>query len=198
LKSNTTYYVKAKAMQGEFTETGYGPVSSATTSPPQLSFDIDVSATDTDTNPPFNIDMGILNAGSVIDSPQKIWIDLSSNADSGAKIYTYSANSGLKSSRSAYTINSATADLGSALEGFGAQGQTATQGSGGPLTIASPYNGSSQNVGLINTIVREVFDSGGPITSGRGSFLLKAKARAATPAANDYSEVITLIAAGRY
>lgn len=198
LKPNTTYYVKAKAMHDEYTETGYGPVSSVATSPPQLSFDIDVAATDIDTNPPFSINMGNLNAGTVIDSPQRVWVDLDSNGESGAKVYTYSANSGLKSTKATYTISSATADLGSALEGFGAQGQSVGQTSGGPLTITSPYNGSTQNVGLIDTVIREIFTSAGPITAGRGSFLLKAKARASTPAASDYAETVTVIAASSY
>jgi len=77
LSSNTTYYVKVKAMQGKFTETNYGPVATAATVSPTLTFDIDVSATDTETDPPFSINFGDLVAGSVTDSPQKIWIDLS-------------------------------------------------------------------------------------------------------------------------
>lgn len=198
LASSTTYKVKVKAFQGKFSESGYGPVATAATVSPQLSFDIDVSATDTDTNPPFATVFPALTAGSVQDSPEKIWVDFATNANNGGRVYIYGQNAGLKSDAVATTIPSASGDLTSASSGFGAQGSTAAQVSGGPFSILSPYNGASQVVGIIDTSIREIFSTSAPIVGGRGSLVLKAKASAVTPAAGDYTEVLTMIASANY
>ena len=98
-----------------------------------------------------------------------------------------------------YTITSASADLASASEGFGVQGVSKTQSSGGPLDYVSPYNGSSDNVGVVDSTIREIFStSTSPISGGRGSFVLKARASGNTPAANDYGDTLTLVAAASY
>lgn len=198
LANNTTYYVKVAAKKGAFTQTGYGPVASAATVNPSLTFDIDVSATDTDTEPPFGMQFSDLLAGSVVDSPQKIWVDVATNGESGGKVYVYGQNGGLASTTASYTIPSSTGDLTSLPEGFGAQGASATQTTGGPLTIAEPYNGSTNTVGVTDTAVRDIFTSAAPLTGGRGSFLLKAKSSSVTPASDDYSETLTVIASASF
>ncbi len=198
LQSSTTYQIKVKAMSGRFTETGFGPTASAATSPPSLAFDIDVSASDTETSPPYQMDFGNLLSGSVTDGPQKIWLDLDTNADYGARIYLSGNAAGLASLSAANTITSATADLSATNEGFGAQSASATQSSGGPLAATSPYDGSSANVGIISTTLRQLYASSGPIASGRSSFLLKAKAGTQTPAADDYQDILTAIAAASF
>ena len=198
LASSTTYTVKAKAWRGQFTESGYGPTSSAATVDPQLSFDIDVSATDTSTNPPYEIDFGNLLVSTVTNSPQRIWVSLDTNAESGGKVYLSGQNAGLKSLAAAYTIASATGDLGTLSEGFGAQGASATQSSGGPLALVSPYDGSSDNVGVADTVIRELFTAPAPITAGRGSVILKAKTKPLTPASGDYTEILTAIASASF
>ncbi len=198
LVPNTTYQIKANAMQGAFTETQYGPNASASTSPVSISFDIDVSASDTETAPPYATSFGFLLPATVTNATAKIWIDIDTNANSGAMIYMNSTNNGLKSNTTGITITSVTADLASASTGFGVQGSTATQSSGGPLSITSPYNGAGQNVGLLDTALRQVFSAPAPITAGRGSVTLKAKSAATTPAGADYQDVITVIAAGSF
>ncbi|MBI5621080.1 hypothetical protein HY949_04820 [Candidatus Gottesmanbacteria bacterium] len=198
LAQNTTYYVKSVAKKGKYTQTGYGPTASATTVNPSLTFDIDVSATDTDTEPPFGIQFSDLLAGSVIDSPKKVWVDLATNGESGGKVYIYGQNAGLSSATTSYTIPSATGDLTSASEGFGAQGASATQTTGGPLTMSAPYNGTSNTVGITDTAIRDIFSSTNPITGGRGSFALKAKSSSVTPASDDYSETLTVIASASF
>ncbi|MFZ5845071.1 MAG: hypothetical protein ACOY0S_01235 [Patescibacteria group bacterium] len=198
LVDGTTYYVKAAAKQGNFTETGFGPVASASTVNPNITFDIDVSATDSETDPPFAISFSDLLLGSVIDSPQKVWVDLATNGESGGKVYVYGQNGGLLSSVRSYTITSVTGNLSSLSEGFGAQGTSATQTSGGPLVMESPYNGSAENVGVTDTNIREIFTSANPITGGRGSFLLKAKSSSVTPVSDDYSETLRVIASAAF
>lgn len=198
LLSDTTYRVKMKAWHGKFTETGYGPEGSAATVSPTLSFDIDVAETDTDTAPPFEVSFGDLTAGSVSESPQKVWVDFSTNGISGGTVYVSSGNAGLSSASTGATLPSATADLGSAGSGYGAQGMSVSQSSGGPLSIASPYDGSADTVGGVDGSLREIFSSGSPISGGRGSFVLKAKSAPLTPAASDYVDVLTVVASAGF
>lgn len=198
LTPSTTYKIKVKAIHGDFTESGYSATATAATVGAQLSFDIDVAATDTETSPPYAVAMGNVLAGSVITASDRVWFDLASNAESGGNIYIYSQNGGLSSAVAAYTIASATADLASASEGFGVRSNSATQSSGGPISAVSPYDGSSDNVGIINSLIREIYTSSNPLSGGRTSFLLKAKSSNLTPPSTDYAETITAIAAGKF
>lgn len=197
LAAGTTYTVKAKAWQGKFTETGYGPTASVATSDPQLSFDIDVAATDVD-NSVTTLDLGSLPAGSVVTGTNRVWIDLDTNGATGGKVYVSAANSGLYSSTASHTISSATGNLAALQSGFGAQGASVAQTSGGPLAMVAPYDGSSDTVGVTDTTIREIFSTSAPIVGGRGSFVLKAKSANTTPAAGDYVETLTVIASGSF
>lgn len=198
LLPSTTYKVKVKAWQGKFTETGYGPTATAATVSPKLTFDIDVSATDTNTDPPFSTNFGNLLAGTVTDSPQKIWVDFDTNAESGGRVYVAASNAGLESTVTNYTIDAVTGNLTSLSEGFGAQGYSATQSAGGPLTVTTTYDLTSNNVATTDTTIREIFTTSNPVTAGRGAFLLKAKSSAVTPAASDYTESLTVIASASF
>lgn len=193
LLSSTTYTVKVKAMQGSFTETGYGPTASAATLSPTLTFDIDVAATDID-NSVTTLDLGSLLAGTVVDSAEKIWVDFVTNGESGGRVYVYGSNAGLLSTRAAYTISAVTGNLTALTEGFGAQGSTATNG----LSEATLYDQTGNTVGIVDTAIREIFTATAPTTGGRGSFLLKAKSGAVTPAASDYTETLTVIASASF
>jgi hypothetical protein len=195
LTPNTSYSIKVKAMRGVFTESGYGPTASVSTSNVSLTFDIDVSASDTETAAPYTVSFGNLLASTVNDSPSKVWFDLDTNALSGGKIYILSQNSGLLSARTGYTIASVSGDLTSLNEGIGAQGSSSTQSGGGPFVIVNPYDGSTNNVGLIDAQYRAMFSSAAAITAGRSSFLLKAKTTTLTPAATDYADLFTVVAA---
>lgn len=198
LSPNTTYSIKVNAIQGDFTETEYGPAATAATVPPSITFDIDVASTDTETDPPFSVSFGNLLPATVVTAPDKIWIDLDTNADSGAKVYVRSAYAGLHSTARNYTLVSATANLSSATSGYGAQGSSTRQSAGGPLSISSPFNVTGQNIAGLTTSLQEVFSSPSPITAGRGSFSLLAKAAALTPASNDYQDTVTVIAAAAF
>ncbi|MFA9262623.1 MAG: hypothetical protein ACEQSB_04695 [Undibacterium sp.] len=198
LTASTTYKVKVKSWQGKFTETGYGPTSSAATVGARLTFDIDVSASDTDTGPPYTTNLGDLIAGTVTSSPEKIWVDFDTNGENGGKVYVVASNAGLQSSRASYTISSVTGNLTSLSEGFGAQGSSATQSAGGPFSVATLYNVASNNVAVTDTTIREIFSASAPVTAARGSFLLKAKSSAVTPAASDYTETLTVLASASF
>ena len=188
LTPGTTYKVKVKAIQGKFTETGYGPTASAATINPTLSFGINTNT----------INFGTIVIGAVNTAPQDVVASFDTNAEAGGSVFVSGANAGLQSTTVSYTINSATADLSVASTGFGAQGISATQTSGGPLSIVSPYDGAVDNVGITDTNNRVIFDTVNPIVGGSGTFRLKAKAANITPAANDYRETLTVIASGKF
>lgn len=198
LSDTTTYQVKAKAYRGAYTESGYGPAASANTSPPLLTFDIDVAATDISTNPPYLVDMGELLANSVIDSTNRVWATLDTNAESGGIVYVSGQNAGLKSSAANYTIASSSGDLSALAEGFGAQIASTAQSSGGPLSGAATYAVAGANIGVTDSQIRNIFTSSSPIISGRGSFILKAKSKDQTPSSQDYQEILTVIASASF
>ena len=187
LSSSTTYYFKVAAMQGKFTATGFGPsANAATVAPPSLSFSVS----------PNNLSMGSLNAGSVVNGPSNISFTFTSNGAFGGTIYAAGSDTGLRSVASAYTIQIApgSGDLSTLSEGFGLQGLSASS----PLSIQSPYNGSSNVVGSIYTTFQPVFTATSTINSGTASATVKAKASATTPSAQDYTETLTFVAAASY
>lgn len=199
LNPNTTYYVRVAARQGSYTQSPFGPIATASTVNPQMTFDIDVAPLDQESSAPYNLSLGTLSPTSVTTAPDKIWFDISSNAENGSTIYIYSNTAGLLSTSANYTINTSTANLAALDEGFGVRGDTTSQISGGPLNRISPYNGSGDTVGIIDTSIRSIFDtSSSPINSARGSLLVKARANNATPSAQDYQTIIYLVSAGNF
>lgn len=199
LASSTVYTVKAKAFRGKFTESAYGPVASASTVNPQLSFDIDVAATDISTSPPYVVNFGTIPVSTVTNSGVRVWISLDTNAESGGMVYVSGQNAGLRSADAAYTIAAQTGDLSTLAEGFGVQGKSIAQTSGGPLALDSLYNVSGTNVGVEDSLIRQIFNTSGvPIVGGRGSFIMSAKTKPLTPASADYAEVMTAIASASF
>lgn len=194
LTPGTTYKVRTKATHGLYTETGLGPEANAATSVVTLDFDIDVSASDTETAAPYVVAFGDLSVGSVNTATDKIWVDLSTNAENGGFVYVYGANSGLFSANTSYTISSSSIDLSSAGEGFGIR-----ENSSSNLTFLSPYNVAADNVGIVDTTVREIVNSSfAPVSSGRASVLVKVKPSSIAPAASDYSDTITFISSATF
>jgi hypothetical protein len=183
------------ALQGNFTNSPFGPTASAATVTPSITFSI---ATDSQSVPPFSTNFGNLLPATITSASDKIWAYISTNANSGAYVYVKSANSGLHSNHVSTTINSASTNLTGAGTGYGAQGVAATQSSGGPLSIISPYNVATTNVGILDSNTRVIFSSPAPISSGSGDFKLMAKAAALTPASSDYGDTLTITAAAAY
>jgi hypothetical protein len=50
----------------------------------------------------------------------------------------------------------------------------------------------------LDGFLRQVFSAPADITAGRGSVILKTKVAAGTPAATDYQDVLTIVAAGAF
>ena len=203
LNVNQIYYVKVKATQhqfdkasGRYTESAYGPISNATTASQSITFNL---VTSNQASPPFSIDLGNLPAGTPVTSAQTINVTLSTNAVSGGDIYISGSDTGLKSASTGNIITSATADLTSATQGFGAHNNTITQGSLGTLGVAdSIYSGSGNNVGIVNTTTHSIYTATAPITGPTGKIQLIGKSATTTEAATDYSDTLTLVASGNF
>jgi len=200
LDANTTYTIKVAARRGQFfTQSEWGPTATASTDPLSITFDIDVASTNTESASPYTVSLGDLNSGSVTTASDLVWIDLTTNSQNGGYVYVYSTNGGLNSSTTSYTIDSITGDLSSADEGFGIRSNSVAETSGGPLIAISPYNVSGDNVGVTDSTIRNIYtSSGNPLSGGRASFLLKAKASSLTPSSSDYSEILTIIASAAF
>ena len=199
LNPGTTYTVKVAASQGAYTQSGFGPTAQAVTSNPTLVFDIDIASSDTETAPPFTVNIGSLTATSVITAPDKIWLDIESNGTSGALIYVYGTNGGLLSNSTAKTISSTSSNLAAISEGYGARYDTVAESAGGPMRAVTPYDGAAEVVGVLDSTKRLIFDSSdAPVADGRTSFLIKAKASAVTEAATDYTDTLTIIGTAAY
>lgn len=191
----TTYSVRARATQGNFTESIDGPAVSQATAAATLSFDLATSAGPT---PPYVVSLGTLTSGSINSGNNTINTSLTTNGASGGNVYIASKNGGLLSSSTSYLIAAVSNDLSTASEGFGAQNSSISQSSGGPYTVQSPYNGSGNNVGVLSTLIRSLYSSSGPVTGGTAVLNLKAKPSSSAIAATDYQEIITFTAAANF
>ena len=200
LYPGTLYTVQVAARQSDFfTQFMWGPTASASTDNSTLSFDIDISTSDSETAAPYILAVGNLTAGSVSTSTNKVWIDFATNANNGGFLSISGTNNGLQSTTVAHTINSQTADLTAQPSGYGARSNSATQTSGGPMTALTPFNGISDNVGALTSSRVYIYDtSEAPVVGGRVSFELKAKASNTTPSANDYTDTLTVLATGSF
>lgn len=191
LSSSTTYQVKVKALQGNYTGSAFGPVASASTVAPSVSFSLSTTLTST---PPFTVGFTSITAGTVATGTADALIGLTTNANNGGAVYIKDTNAGLYSALANTTIVSASADLSSATTGYGGQITATNQASGGPLASQSPFNGTANNVGALTASLQPIITTTAPVTSGSATFRLKAKAAATTPSASDYTDTIMLIA----
>lgn len=199
LTPDSAYAVKVKAIQGKFTETDFGPEDTANTSAISLTYDLDVSAIDEETGSPYQVTFNTLTPGTVTTAADKVWVDVDTNAIEGAFVYAYASSAGLQSTNAGHTISAMTGNLAGASEGFGIRSDAVSEDTGGPLVAVSPYDGSSDVVGTLDTTTRTLFTtSGEPISNGRAALLVKAKASSVTPAATDYTTILTIVASATF
>lgn len=189
LASSTTYKVKVAALQGEASGSPFGPVASATTQAPSVTFGLQTSLT---TTPPFSVAFASLPAGQVSAGGATITASVTSNAANGGSLLLADQNSGLTSAQKSFTLASATANLSVAASGYGAQVTSTSQGSGGPIIPASPYNSGGNTVGMLGSTWQSFANWSGPITSGSATLALAAKSSTLTPASSDYADIMTI------
>lgn len=179
---------------------------------PTITFDIDVALTDTDTNTPYSIELHTLTTAAVTSSGTYVsstWINLATNATDGAVVTVTSTYAGLRSSStSTDAIDSQGGTMVAGTENYGLCVISVTQdsGGGGPLTAASPFNGtcaasSGTNVigAVTSTSAQAILNTTSlPIAGGRARISINASISAITPAHNDYTDTLTFIATGTF
>lgn len=191
LASNTSYQIRVAAMQGNATQSTYGPASAVVaTSLPSISFTVETTLSAT---PPFTAGFGSLVPGTVVSANADPAISLSTNSVNGGTVYIRSTNAGLVSSSASSTLSSTTADLAS-TKGYGAQVTSIGQTSGGPFVSYAPFNGAADNVGALQAALVPILGTTTPLSSGTATVRLKAKSDITVPAASDYADTVTFIA----
>ena len=209
LDSSTQYYIRISALHGNFTQSDYSAISSATTSLGFVEFDIDIATNSgytVESSPPYSVsfsgDSRLIAGAGAVTAPNLVWLDLLSNAEGGVAITNQGANGGLYSPTTTEMINSNNLDLDGALaEGFGLQNYYIDYDSStylGNITATTNYSGSGNVVGEVLTDPRKVYDASGPINAGRMGLYLKARAAEGRSSATDYSEFITFVSIPRY
>lgn len=196
LAHSTTYQARVLASRGYATESRLGPSASAATVAPSLTFDIDIAATDTETSEPYAVAFGNLSPAAVNTATNRIWFDVASNGANGATVWVRAAVPSLVGDTSGATIPAVTGDLASLSEGWGLQVASLTQATGS-LTSQSPFNGSSENVGILTTTFQPVATASGQLTGGRGSVYVKAKPLSQQEA-DSYQSQLTLVASASF
>lgn len=192
---STTYYVKVQAYSGKFTQSGFSPVASAATVGPQLTFCLYTGANCAAAGN--TVTFSGLTAGTVSTGLPHAKSDFATNADNGGGVYLFDSNNGLSSAHTGSTLAAVTADL-TTNTGYGVQGVGSSQTSGGPFSIISPFNVSGNNVAAPSTTVQQIYSTANPVVGGTAQFQVLAKPSSLTPASNDYTDTITMVAAAQF
>lgn len=148
-----------------------------------------------------------LSSGSV-GTTSGCTVTVNTNAKNGWLAWAKDANGGLASTAASKTITSTTpgtnATLSAGTEGYVLGVTSITNGGGGTATATNAYGdgaggvaGAAQGSGLDSTL-RLIISSNG--TASNASFVVKERAAITTitPAANDYTDTITLVGAGYF
>jgi len=208
---NTTYYIRATALHGDFTESEPGPSKSSTTAIPVLLLDLDIDDTSgtAETSPSHEIELDLV-PNEIVKGDDLIWLDAGTNHEEVFIISQRGEHGSLYLSHSSQ-IASATRDLASSgtTEGFGLQHYLLTQlyqngggqGELGSITVnplyTRTYSGRAENVGLIDTTLNTIYEATAPIHTGSMSMYVAAKASTATTP-GDYEETLTFIMTANY
>ncbi len=209
LEPETQYYIKISALHGDFTQSDYSIVASATTTSAYLFFDIDI-ATDSgytaETSPPYSVTFSeadeLVAGASAVTASSLIWLDVDSSSSQGMAVIQSGKNGGLYSATTTETITSTNLDLdGSLAEGFGLQSYYIDYKSStylGEITATTNYAGSGNVVGEVSTDAKMIYNGDGPINAGRMGIYLKARVASGRTPATDYSESISFVLVPRY
>lgn len=208
IKPNTAYQVMVRAVNGDFTETQFSPLVSATTELPTIALDLDTAVTDTESSGPYSIELGALS-NSISTAEKSIWVDISTNSIGGISLYVNNLNgstNGLYSISNSQGIPSESEDLSmdDGDGGYGLKTASVNQTSLGPLQMSATFNtaGAEEVGGLSTTPTLMLFTntSGanvGPLNAGRGRIRVKAKSFT-TLASGSYTDTITFTALGTW
>lgn len=147
--------------------------------------------------------LGALTTGAVSASPSPRTATINTNAKNGWQAWAKDANTGLSSATAAATIASTTPGTNSVLvagtEGYNT-GITSTQAGGtGTITVATPFvGGTAGRGGGLNTSLATLATSTGTADTAVLTITNNAAIAPTTAAASDYTDTITIVAAGLF
>lgn len=147
--------------------------------------------------------LGNLSSSAVTPSPTPRTATVGTNAKNGWMVWAKDSSTGLHSAAAGYTVNSTTPGTHSTLatntEGYNT-GVTATHASGtGTVSVDSIFDGTTQySGGGLDTTLRKLASSTGTASSDVLTLTNNASINAATPAASDYTDTITVVGAGLF
>lgn len=167
----------------------------------QITVTASVSATMTFSLSGNSVDLGTLSTSSVT-SGTSITQTVSTNARNGWISWMKSANGALSSAIASSTLSAGSYQTGSgnvvdlaSNSGYVVDFNT---GSGSP-TIATEYNGAnSTSGGKLDTNFAQTASATTPANANTVTAIARAKAANTTPAASDYTDTLTLVAAGSF
>jgi hypothetical protein len=118
-------------------------------------------------------------------------------------VWAKDSSNGLHSSLASYTIPSITPGSNSTLttnsEGYNTGVTSSQVGGTGSITVAPAFvGGSTGKGGGLNTSLQQVASSGGTADAAVLTVTNNATIKGSTPAANDYTDTITLVGAGLF
>lgn len=185
LTPGTTFDIKVRALNGDFTESPWSETTTVTLEYPTLEFDIDIDGTGgaaTETVSPYNIDLGTLQTNATT-ATNRIWLDMNTNITEGFNTYVKDLNTGLLNG--ATTIPSTSEDLdvdAGADGGYGLKIDTSTEDALGPIQEDPTYATAGTNeVGGLSPSQELIFFTDttggnvGPVTNGRASLMVKSR-----------------------
>ena len=184
LTSNTTYYIRAKARQGDFTESEYGPSASITTNNPALTFTLDKAA----------LTFNNLNGGnSYTDATQSDTVTTTTNANNGYTVY-------------GRETQALTSDEGNTISDYGSPNSAPTSWSGigfgyttsdttlGGTGGANRFNSGTNYAGFGTTAPGDpVDDNTGPVNNDTTTLSYRITATSSTPAGTYRNTIIYTI-----
>lgn len=145
--------------------------------------------------------LGTLSSSAVSSSAIPRYASIDTNAASGWQVWAKDSSSGLRSTATSYTISSAAGSnttLTSGAEGF-VTGVTTSQVSGsGTITVPAGFVGGANRGGGLDTSFRSLASSNGTALTARVTLTNNASISSLTPAATDYTDVITVVGAGMF
>ncbi len=147
--------------------------------------------------------LGALVTGSVSSSPTPRTATVNTNAKNGWQVWAKDSNTGLNSATSGTTIASTTPGTNSTLaagtEGYNTGVTSSQTGGTGTITVAAPFvGGLTGKGGGLNTTLATLATSNGTANNAVLTLTNNAAISATTAAASDYTDIITVVAAGLF
>lgn len=145
--------------------------------------------------------LGTLSSGSVANSSTPRFASIDTNAASGWQVWAKDSSAGLHSTAASYTVSStagSNATLTAGSEGFVTGVTTSQVGGAGVISVPAGFVGGANKGGGLDTTLRTMASSTGTAQTAHVTLTNNVSISTLTPAANDYTDVITVVGAGMF